>query len=91
MAAVFGIMRGAEVGGEFMRALDQAGRYALPSALSIGLRLWCALRAASVALSVGSGSYHHFTVTEHHRRAAAIIAQIYRAKVSAYRIGWIPM
>lgn len=75
MAAVFGAMRSA-YGMRFST---------LRSASLLGLLVCGALFAQyQVGYLPGSGNYHHFTVTDHHRRAAAIIAQIPPdAKVSA--------
>ena len=96
MAAVFGTMRSAECG---VRSAGPRGRpgiwsgigtkqaviYWLRAVLLLGLLVCGALFAQyQYGYLPGSGNYHHFIVTEHHQRAAAIIAQIPPdAKVSA--------
>ena len=78
IAAVFGIQRTAVYASRHLAIRN-------PQYLLSGTLLGCALVVQyQYGYLPGSGNYHHFTVTEHDRRAAAIIAQIPPdAKVSA--------
>jgi uncharacterized membrane protein len=83
LAAVYGVGRIADL---LARTTHHAPRTTpWPAILLTGLVFLCALYAQlQYGYLPGGGNFRHYTITEHHRRAASIMAQIPpEAKVSA--------